>query len=164
MGDRPEVNVVGAGIIGCAVAYELGRRGAIVRVIDCRDVGQGATQASAGMLAPFLEAEHPGPLQALGVRSLELYDKFVADVVADSGDLVPYERTGTLEVATDETSLGRLERVRDRLASAGVDCRLLDRVEAHETERHLGTTVRGALLVPSQGFVDATAQTLPSSA
>ena len=159
MGDRPEVNVVGAGIIGCAVAYELGRRGAIVRVLDCRDVGQGATQASAGMLAPFLEAEHPGPLQALGVRSLELYDEFVADVVADSGDLVPYERTGTLEVATDETSLGRLERVRDRLASAGVDCHLLDRVEAHETERHLGTTVRGALLVPSQGFVDATALT-----
>jgi len=112
VGERPDITVVGAGIIGCAVAYELGRRGADVRVIDRRNVGCGATQASAGVLAPFIEADHPGPLRALGVRSLELYDEFVADVVADSGDDVPYERSGTLEVATDETALSRLERAR----------------------------------------------------
>ena len=159
MGDRPDITVVGAGIIGCAVAYELGRRGAAVRVIDGRDVGRGATQASAGMLAPFLEAEHPGPLRGLGVRSLELYDQFVADVVADSGDDVLYDRTGTLEVATDETALGRLERARQGLVSVGVDCRLLGREEAHEAEPHLGAAVRGALLVPSQGFVGAAALT-----
>ncbi|HIN12168.1 MAG TPA: FAD-dependent oxidoreductase, partial [Acidobacteria bacterium] len=39
MGERPDITVVGAGIIGCAVAYELGRRGADVRVIDRRNVG-----------------------------------------------------------------------------------------------------------------------------
>ena len=159
VGDRPDITVVGAGIIGCAVAYELGRRGAVVRVIDGRDVGRGATQASAGMLAPFLEAEHPGPLRGLGVRSLELYDQFVADVVADSGDAVPYDRTGTLEVATDETALCRLERALQGLASVGVDCRLLGREEAHEAEPHLGAAVCGALLVPSHGYVAAAALT-----
>ena len=159
MGDRPDITVVGAGIIGCAVAYELGRRGADVQVLDCRDVGRGATQASAGVLAPFIEADHPGPLRALGVRSLELYDEFVADVVADSGDDVPYERTGTIEVATDEASLARLEQARMGLAAAGVDCRLLGRAEAREVEPHLGKAARGALLVPSQGFVGAAALT-----
>ena len=159
MGDSPEITVVGAGIIGCAVAYELGRRGAVVRVLDCRDVGCGATQASAGMLAPFIEADHPGSLRALGVRSLELYDEFVADVIGDSGDFVPYERTGILEVATEEASLGGLERAREGLASAGVDCRLLSGAEAREAEPHLSQAVRGALLVPSQGFVGAAALT-----
>lgn len=159
MGERPDIIVVGAGIIGCAVAYELGRRGANVRVIDCRNVGCGATQASAGMLAPFIEADQPGPLRALGVRSLDLYDEFVADVVGDSGDDVPYERTGTLEVAFDEASFSRLERAKQSLASVGVDCRLLGRAKAREAEPHLGEAVRGALLVPSQGFVGAVALT-----
>ena len=159
MGSRPDIAVVGAGIIGCAVAYELGRRGADVRVIDCRDVGRGATQASAGMLAPFIEADGPGPLRALGARSLDLYDQFVADVVGDSGEDVPYERTGTLEVAVDEASVVRLERASHGLASAGVDCRQLSRAEACVAEPHLGGTVRGALLVPSQGFVAAAALT-----
>ena len=159
MGDRPDITVIGAGIIGCAVAYELGRRGADVRVIDCRDVGCGATQASAGMLAPFIEADKPGPLRALGARSLDLYDDFVAEVVGDSGDVVPYERTGTLEVALDEASLSRLERAQQGLASAGVDCHLLGRAEAREAEPHLGAAARGALLVPSQGFVGAVALT-----
>ena len=159
MGDSPEITVVGAGVIGCAVAYELGRRGAGVRVIESRDIGCGATQASAGVLAPFIEADHPGPLRALGVRSLGLYDEFVADVVGDSGDVVPYERTGTLEVATGKTSLGELERAHEDLALAGVDCRLLSRAEAREAEPHLSEAARGALLVPSQGFVGAAALT-----
>ena len=157
MGNTPDITVVGAGIIGCAVAYELGRRGAAVRVLDRRDVGCGATQASAGMLAPFIEANQPGPLRALGVRSLDLYDEFVADVVADSGDEVPYERSGTLEVATDDAAFSRLERTRQGLALAGVDCSLLGRAEAREAEPQLGEAARGALLVPSQGFVGAVA-------
>ena len=157
--DRPQITVVGGGIIGCAVAYELGRRGAAVCVIDGREVGGGATQASAGVLAPFIEAEHPGPLRTLGVRSLELYDTFVADVVGDSGSDVPYERTGTIEVAIDEESMGRLERAYRGLVSAGVDCRLLSRPEARIAEPHLADTARGALVVPSHGFVGAAALT-----
>ena len=159
MGERPDITVVGAGIIGCAVAYEFGRRGARVQVLDCRGVGCRATQASAGVLAPFIEADRPGPLRALGVGSLELYDEFVADVVADSGDEVPYERSGTLEVATDEGSLNRLKRAWQGLADAGVDCRMLGRAEVCEAEPHLGSGVRGALLVPSQGFVGPVALT-----
>ncbi|HJN42745.1 MAG: glycine oxidase ThiO [Vicinamibacterales bacterium] len=157
--DKLDITIVGAGVIGCAVAYELGRCGAAVRVLESRDVGLGATQASAGVLAPYIEAHHPGPLRALGLRSLDMYDAFVADVVADSGKVVPYERTGTLEVATDDASLTRLEQTRQGLASAGVACRMLSQTEARVAEPHLGESVRGALLLPSQGFVGAAALT-----
>jgi len=156
---RRDITVVGAGIIGCAVAYELGRRGADVRVLDRRDVGCGATQASAGMLAPFIEAEGRGPLRTLGVRSLDLYDQFVADVAGDSGAEVPYQRTGTLEVGSDDISLARLERVQRELSGTGVRCRLLSRSEVSEAEPQLGAAIRGALLIPSQGFVGAAALT-----
>ena len=52
-----DIVVVGAGVIGCAIAYELARRGASVEIVDDRAAGMGATQASAGLLAPFIEAE-----------------------------------------------------------------------------------------------------------
>ncbi len=146
---------MGGGVIGCAVAYELGRRGLEVRVLERRDVGLGATQASAGMLAPFIEAEQAGPLRRLGSRSLELYDQFVADVVGDSGHSVPYDRCGTIEVATDSDSLARLERSASELSMAGVGCRLMDGSEAVVDEPHLSRQVSGALLVPSHGFVGA---------
>ena len=59
---KNSVIVVGAGIIGCAVARELAVRGAACTVIDDRPIGGGATQASAGMLAPYVEAHERGPL------------------------------------------------------------------------------------------------------
>ena len=77
-----DVVVVGAGIIGCAVAREVARRGDKTVVLEARTIGAGATQASAGVLAPFIEAPADGPLHALTVESLSLYDEFVASVAA----------------------------------------------------------------------------------
>ena len=157
--DKTDVIVIGAGVIGCAVACELGRRGAAVRVIESRDVGRGATQASAGILAPFIEADRPGPLRTLGAKSLELWDDFVGRVVADSGCDVPYERTGTIEVVTDEPSMRRLERTLPALAAAGVEGRLLTAREAHAAEPYLSGDVGGALLIPTHGFAGVAALT-----
>ena len=66
-----DIVVVGAGIVGCAIAYELARRGASVEVVDTRSPGMGATQASAGVLAPYLEAEDGTALLELATRSLD---------------------------------------------------------------------------------------------
>jgi len=94
------VVTVGAGIIGCAVARELAVRGVECTVIDPRPTGGGATQASAGMLAPYVEAHERGPLLDLAVQSLALYDDWIAAVREDSGVDVEYRRIGTLETAS----------------------------------------------------------------
>lgn len=90
--------VVGAGIVGCAIARELALRGVACTVIDPRPIAGGATQASAGMLAPYVEAHHGGPMLELCVRSLDLYDKWIASLRRE-GHEVEYRRIGTLEVA-----------------------------------------------------------------
>src|SRR5256885_4626024 len=102
MGRPSDIIVVGAGIVGCAVAHELARRGASVEIVDERPVGMGATQASAGVLAPYIEARDRSPLLDLTVRSLGLFDDFVQRVTADSGIPVSYRRTGTLDVAVND--------------------------------------------------------------
>src|SRR6201995_5571181 len=63
-----DVILIGPGIVGCAVAYELARRGASVEIVDDRPAGSGATQASAGVLGPFVEAREEGALLELTGR------------------------------------------------------------------------------------------------
>src|SRR5262252_4643476 len=153
---RPQdVIVIGAGIVGCAVAYELARRGASVQVLDQRSIGMGATQASAGILAPYIEAGEAGPLLDLTVRSLRLFDNFITRVGADSGVAIPYQRTGTLQVALTANAMTALTASAAGLATRHVETRLLDSQSVHEAEPCLGDDVVGGLLIPCHGFVAA---------
>ena len=150
-----EIVVVGAGIVGCAIAYELSRRGASVIVIDDRAPGMGATQASAGVLAPFIEARNDGPLIELTARSLGLFDDFVSRVRSDSQAIVAYERSGTLDVALDADSLTTLQKTHAWLGARGVESNLLDASAAIDCEPQLSSSVTGGLLIPAHGFVGA---------
>ena len=148
--------MIGAGIIGCAVAYELARRGASVQIVDDRPAGMGATQASAGMLAPYTEAkDRNNAFLDLAVRSLGLYDDFVAGVVAASDIRVGYHRTGTLEVATSTDRMATLRHMADRLGARGVMMRVLDAQTVRAEEPQVSDDVIGALLIESHGFVNA---------
>ena len=150
-----DVVVVGGGIVGCAIAYELARRGVQVQVIERRLVGSGATQASAGVLAPYVEAYHSSNLLELATRSLDLYDDFISHVVEDSGISVQYRRTGTLEVAADAEAATRLFAIRRMCASHGVGAKWLNAEEARNAESQLSNGIYGALLIASHGFVGA---------
>src|SRR3954464_4803533 len=101
--------VVGAGIIGCAIARELARRGTPCTVVDPRPVAGGATQASAGMLAPYVEAHDGGPMLGLCVRSLDLYDGWIA-ALRGEGARIEYRRIGTLEIALTPDRAAALRR------------------------------------------------------
>jgi glycine oxidase len=146
--------VVGAGIIGCAIGWELARRGARTVILEARVAGAGATQASAGVLAPYIEAPKGGPLHELAVRSLGLYDAFVADLERETGTPVEYRRCGTLEVAAEPAGAARLAALASWTRAAGVEARWVDGREAMEMEPALGRC-EGALLVPVHGYVGA---------
>src|SRR5215216_3826642 len=132
--------------MGCAIAHELASRGARVRVVDPRGTGQGATRASAGILAPHIEG-HIEPLHRLGIRSLALYDGFIERLRNETDQPVEYERDGTLQVAGDAD----LEQLRDqatRLSTAGVTNILLSRQEVRSAEHHVAEWVSAGLLIP----------------
>lgn len=146
------VIVVGAGIVGSAIAYELAARGAQVRVIDARGRGQGATRASAGILAPYIEG-HSDALLRLGICSLDQYDSFVSRVAADARLPIEYRRTGTLQVALNAAEAQQLEEESRVLTEAGVSSTHLGRDEARRLEPALSSDIRAALLLPQHGYV-----------
>jgi glycine oxidase len=155
VGRPADVVVIGAGIIGCAVARELARRGQQVSILDDRPIGAGATQASGGMLAPYSEAADGGLLLDLAIRSLDLYDRFVADVEDDSGMRVGYERSGTLHVARVEESVAALATLHDAIAGRGAASEQLTSDQVRALEPNLAPDVFGGLFIPSQGLVSA---------
>lgn len=146
--------VIGAGIIGCAVARALARRGTGTLVLEARTAGAGATQASAGVLAPYIEAPGEGPLQSLTVRSLAMYDEFVAAVARESAGAIEYRRCGTLEVASDAASAARLAALGEWIRSSGEEAQWIDHGQVARFEPALASTY-GGLLVPSHGYVRA---------
>jgi glycine oxidase len=156
MGRPSDIIVVGAGIVGCAVAYELARRGASVEIVDERSVAMGATQASAGVLAPHIEAREGSPLLELTTRSLDLYDEFISRIAAESGAAIEYHRTGTLDIAIDETEIAALRVTAGMLARRGVSAQMMDAATVRSEEPYLRQDAIGGLLIEAHGFVAAT--------
>jgi glycine oxidase len=150
--------VVGAGVVGCSIAYELASRGARVRVLDGRGAGLGATRASAGMLAPYTEGHIPA-LRTLGIHSLDRYDRFIERVRADSGHEIEYERTGSLHVAVGPEEHAQLCATAAALRKEGVAHALLDAKEARALEPEVRPDLAGAIHIRDHGYIAAGALT-----
>ena len=159
----PTVIVVGAGIIGCTIAYELARAGARVQVLETRSPGQGATRASAGILAPYIEG-HEEPLRSLGSRSLDLYDSFIDRLRADSSAEIAYQRNGTFELAFSDADVDRLSASSSLLWKQGVEARWVPPLAFEDYEPAASTLAVGALLITTHGFVGVTSLTLAAAA
>jgi glycine oxidase len=148
-----EVIIVGAGIIGCACAHELAAAGTRVSVFDVRRTGQGASQASAGVLAPFIEGHERGPLRELGARSLGMYDRFVQQAMESSGLTVQYTRNGTLEVAYERDAAEQLRQTGQQLAAEDIRAEWLDGPALRAAEPLVSGAACGGLMIADHGFV-----------
>jgi glycine oxidase len=149
-----EIVIVGAGIIGCAIAYELSRRGVRCLVLDSRRLGMAATNAAAGVLSPLAEFERPAALVRLGLQSLRLYPTWVERLREDVPDIdVEFMQNGVLRVAFDDEELAAYRaglRFRDEL---GVELLDLDATMVHEVEPRLNERVIGGVLSPEEAQV-----------
>ncbi len=154
-----DVLVVGGGVIGCAVAFELAEAGLRVRLLDGRRPGAGASQASAGVLAPYVEGHDSRPLRVLGRRSLDLYDAFVARAVERSGLSIEFARCGTLEVAVTGADCERLQRARTMIAAEQVTGHWLEDHALRAAEPALHPGALGALRIPAHAAVNVPAMT-----
>jgi glycine oxidase len=160
----PAVIVVGAGIVGCTVAHELSAAGARVQVIDARRPGQGATRASAGILAPYIEGHELTQLRALGARSLDLYDGFIERIRHDSGRDVIYQQSGTFELAFTDADVDRLSALSAALWKDGIEARWVPPPAFEDHEPLVNADAKGALLIAPHAFVGVTSLTLAAAA
>jgi glycine oxidase len=146
------VGIVGAGIVGCACAFELARRGAEVTLFDSRLPGAGASRASAGILAPYIEGHPGGALLELAVRGLKEYDRLVHDVRAVAGVPFAYQRCGSIEIADSEQCADVLRSRTMPVQETGI-FEWLDSEEVRDHEPAVTTSQFGGLVCHVHGYV-----------
>lgn len=144
--DPSEVVVVGAGVIGLAIAWRLAARGMTVTLTD-PSPASGATGVAAGMLAPVNEARHgEEPLLRLNLHAAEQYAGFAAEVADAAGEPVGYRETATLAVALDAGDAAALDDLHRFQNELGLDARTVSRRECRELEPLLAPSVHGGVL------------------
>lgn len=147
--------VIGAGIVGLGIAWQLARRGSRVTVLERHEPGREASWAAAGMLAPYAELEfHEDALLALGERSQQLWPAFVASLEADAEMSVDYDTTGTLVVAVDRDDAEALDRVYRYQRDRGVPVERLDGARCRELEPLLAPSLYAGVLCRADHQVD----------
>jgi glycine oxidase len=94
-----DVLIVGAGLIGSAIAWLLSKSGCSVVLMDAGRFGGEASSAGAGMLAPGGEYREPSPAAQFAIESLAMYPAFVRQLEKESGVPIDYRNCGALELA-----------------------------------------------------------------
>jgi glycine oxidase len=149
-----DVAIVGAGLIGLSIAYELAQRGAEVIVYDRDEPARAASWAGAGMLAPYSESVADPAMLALCRASLDAYPAFVTELAHRSGVDAYFAVEGTLHVARDDAELARLVARVPEMRANGGDAVVLDRAEVLAREPFVTTAAVGGVFVANEAQVD----------
>lgn len=145
-----DIAIIGGGIAGLWTALELLRAGAAVRVFDTRPLGQGASTAAGGMLAPGAEGDGLGPsMQAFAKASRALWRDAAADIEGASGVNIGYAECGSLMIAGSD---GEAETLKQRCAKGFGNW--LNESELHRLYPQLRMGLPGAAFVAGDGCVD----------
>jgi glycine oxidase len=146
--------VIGAGLVGLSIAYELAKRGAGVRVVEAGDSAASASWAGAGRLAPFTDSEGGDELENFLATALGLYQVFVKELHKRTG-IDPFLRIdGIIEVAHDAAAVVRLRDRAASLVARGIHAHWFEPDEARRLEPALGPATLGASLIEDEGQID----------
>lgn len=147
MKEAVDVAIIGAGVMGTALAHEVSRRGASVLVLERDSPGRRATWAAAGMLSPISDAATDPELAELADQSLDRYAAFVHALREQTGIDVEYRTNGKLHVAFDEGEAAQLRALAQGPLAARLDLSLVPDADAREMEPELAGGIVQALLV-----------------
>ena len=146
--DRAEVVVVGGGVVGCAIAYHLVRRGIRdVLLLEQNQLTSGTTWHAAGLAAQLKSTYSLTKLATYSVRLFEALED-------ETGQATGFRAPGSISVASDAERWDEILRGASMGASIGVESRQIDMDELSEMWPLIRTDdLVGALYLPDDGMV-----------
>ncbi|MDY7221957.1 glycine oxidase ThiO [Halalkalibacterium halodurans] len=153
---KEHVIVLGGGVIGLAVAFELKVRGHQVTVLEQGLCGGQASGAAAGMLAPFSEiGEDPNDFFHLAHESLKMYPDWQQAVKEISGKSFEYVQSGSLHCVYHEADFLELESRQHWQGTFGVESEILSQQQIRALEPNISDEIIGAIYYPEESHLFA---------
>lgn len=144
-----DVAIIGAGITGCAIAYELGKYNVKAVIVEKEnDVSVGTTKANSAIIHGGYDPK-PGTKMAEYNIKGNVYTKELCEKLD-----VPYKQIGALVVAFSEEEKKTLEELKQRGITNGVpDMEIWDKEKLLKEEPNLSDKAVAALSSPNVGIV-----------
>lgn len=151
-----DILIIGAGVVGCALARKLSRYQGKVAVVErAEDVADGASKANSGIVHAGFDAK-PGTKKAYyNVKGAKMYEALAVELG------VPYQRIGALVLGFSQEDLGTLQKLYEQGIENGVEqLRVIGRDELMALEPNVNPDAQWALYVPTSAVVSPYEMTL----
>lgn len=155
MDHTAEVIIVGSGVIGCAAAYYLAKKGVSVLVLDKDEsIGNGGSSRNGGGVRQSGRDPRELPLAMYGVE--HMWPTLSEELELD----IEYHKEGNLRLGKTERHLQILQGLTDRAVSCGLDVRMIDGQEVRAINPYLSDEVIGASWCATDGHANPLLVTL----
>ncbi len=155
MKNKAEVIVIGGGIIGCATAYYLARKGKDVIVIEGSEyIGNGGSSRNGGGVRQSGRDPRELPLVMYGIKNL--WPTLSEELGVDC----EYHQDGNLRLGKTAAHLEILKKLTKRAQEGGLEVRMIDGDEVRAINPYLSEEVIGASWCPTDGHANPLTTTL----
>src|SRR5205823_12927634 len=129
-----DVVIIGGGVSGCSIAYQLSKAGLQVSILEREEIAAEASSAAAGLLAPAEVLAGPKAVTDLFLASWSMNTEIIAEIEAASGVQVEYFQTGALHVLTNADDQSSLQRCAQIWQAQGSDVKWLTGDQVYQYE------------------------------
>ncbi len=147
MTERADTVIIGGGVMGCAIAYNLAKAGLKPVVIEKSDIGGEASGSTGGGVRQSARNLKEMPL---AMESIRMYGHLHEELDMD----VEYVRQGNLRLCTCEEELDLMRKAVENQKKVGLELEMLDRRQVLEINPYVGEKVVGASFCPTDGHVN----------
>ncbi len=159
------VVIIGCGVIGAAIAYELSLvPGLKITVLDKQPPAQGATGAALGVLMGVISHKVKGKAWGMRQASIQRYETLIPELEASTGCKIPFNKQGILMLLSsqDENTeeLAKWENLVQTRSSQGWQLEIWDTAQLKSRCPQLNCAATAAIYSPQDRQVEPAALTL----
>ena len=143
-----DVVVIGGGVIGCSIAYQLSKKGVQVTLIEKNDIASGTSGACDK--AVLLQSKNPGLHLKMALEGVKLFPVLQKELDID----IEYKNDGGMIVIYTEEQWKVMEEFVKRQNKIGLKVHLLNRDEARQRQPAFAKDIVGSTYSPMDGEVN----------
>jgi glycine/D-amino acid oxidase-like deaminating enzyme len=143
-----DVVVIGGGVIGTSIAYNLSKRNTDVILVEKNDVASGTSGSCDGFV--FMQSKKAGIHLEMALESAKIMEQLPSELQRD----IEYEKSGGMILIESKEDLSEMRDFVQQQRKTGLDVILLDSRQSHEMEPNLSPDIAGATYSPTDAHLN----------